>query len=82
MPKRTYNEVKSSSDNVRDDDAFGTHKASSILGRLRNMWQFANLYQWIVLFGKVVKLDDNIDIEVRLSLNLLYGCEQKYTNIT
>jgi hypothetical protein len=28
------------------------------------MWQFANLYQFICLFGKALKLDDNLDIEV------------------
>jgi hypothetical protein len=37
----------------------------SILQRLRNMWQFANLYQFILLFGKALKIDDNLDIEVR-----------------
>ena len=35
-----------------------------LLRRLRNMWQFANLCQWIYIFGKAVKIDDNIDIEV------------------
>ncbi len=29
------------------------------------MWQFANLCQWIYLFGKAVKINDDIDIEVR-----------------
>ncbi|KAL2157439.1 hypothetical protein VTH06DRAFT_6131 [Thermothelomyces fergusii] len=35
----------------------------SMLHRLRNMWQFANLYQFIMLFGQALKLDDNLDIE-------------------
>ncbi|KAL1843142.1 hypothetical protein VTJ49DRAFT_2892 [Mycothermus thermophilus] len=35
----------------------------SILQRIRNMWQFANLYQFILLFGKALKIDDNLDIE-------------------
>ncbi|KAL2269871.1 hypothetical protein VTJ83DRAFT_2055 [Remersonia thermophila] len=35
----------------------------SILQRIRNMWQFANLYQFIILFGKALKIDDNLDIE-------------------
>jgi hypothetical protein len=39
---------------------------SSMLHRIRNMWQFANLYQFILLFGQALKLDDNLDIEVRL----------------
>ncbi|KAK4105988.1 hypothetical protein N658DRAFT_562969 [Parathielavia hyrcaniae] len=35
----------------------------SMLHRIRNMWQFANLYQFILLFGQALKLDDNLDIE-------------------
>ncbi|KXJ91977.1 hypothetical protein Micbo1qcDRAFT_194954 [Microdochium bolleyi] len=35
----------------------------SMLQTIRNTWQFANLYQWICLFGKVVKIDDNLDID-------------------
>ncbi|KAI2616588.1 hypothetical protein GGR54DRAFT_232955 [Hypoxylon sp. NC1633] len=38
-------------------------KELSLLRRIRNTWQFANLFQWIYLFGKVVKIDDNLDIE-------------------
>ena len=40
---------------------------TSLLYRIRNMWQFANLFQWIYLFGKVVKIDDSIDIDVSVS---------------
>lgn len=40
-------------------------KPLSLLHRIRNMWQFANLFQFIVLFGKALKMDDDIDIEVR-----------------
>jgi hypothetical protein len=35
-----------------------------MLERIRGMWQFANLYQWIMLFGKAIKMDDDFDIEV------------------
>ncbi|KAK4682071.1 hypothetical protein QC764_113930 [Podospora pseudoanserina] len=35
----------------------------SLLLRIRNMWQFANLVQFMMLFGKALKLDDNLDIE-------------------
>lgn len=35
----------------------------SMLSRLRNMWQFANLFQFIILFGKALKMDDDQDIE-------------------
>ncbi|OHE91753.1 PHD-finger domain-containing protein, partial [Colletotrichum orchidophilum] len=41
----------------------GSKEESSLLFRLRNQWQFANLCQWIYLFGKVVKIDDNLDTE-------------------
>lgn len=37
----------------------------STLQRLRNMWQFANLAQYISLFGDAVKIDKDFDIEVR-----------------
>ncbi|KAK0656047.1 hypothetical protein B0T16DRAFT_364962 [Cercophora newfieldiana] len=35
----------------------------SMLHRIRNMWQFANLFQFILLFGKALKMDDDLDIE-------------------
>ncbi|KAK3397654.1 hypothetical protein B0T20DRAFT_226120 [Sordaria brevicollis] len=38
-------------------------KEPSVLHRIRNMWQFANLFQFILLFGKALKLDDSLDIE-------------------
>lgn len=38
----------------------------SLLHRIRNMWQFANLCQWIYTFGKAAKIPDSIDIEVLL----------------
>jgi hypothetical protein len=41
-----------------------TDQPPSLLRRLRNMWQFANLVQWIYLFGKAVKIPDDVDIEV------------------
>ena len=36
----------------------------STLQKLRNMWQFANLAQYISLFGDAVKIDKDFDIEV------------------
>jgi hypothetical protein len=42
-------------------------KERGLLERIRNMWEFANLVQWIFIFGKTVKIDENLDIEVRLS---------------
>lgn len=35
-----------------------------ILAKLRNMWEFASFMQYIFLFGHVVKIDDDFDIEV------------------
>ena len=37
----------------------------SMLGKLRNTWEFANLMQYIFIFGKAVKIDEDFDIEVR-----------------
>ena len=41
----------------------------SPLQRVRDTWQFANLFQWIYLFGKVVKIDESIGIEVSKRLS-------------
>ncbi|KAK0628153.1 hypothetical protein B0T17DRAFT_631170 [Bombardia bombarda] len=38
-------------------------EAESLLSRIRNMWQFANLWQFMLLFGKPLKLDDSYDLE-------------------
>ncbi len=38
----------------------------TLLARIRNMWEFANLAQWIFIFGRAVKIDENMDIEVYL----------------
>lgn len=38
----------------------------STLHKIRNMWQFANLGQYISLFGDAVKIDKDFDIEVHL----------------
>lgn len=46
-------------------EAVETPKESSLLERIRNMWEFANLAQWIFIFGQAVKIDENLDIEVR-----------------
>ncbi|CCT61935.1 related to nasopharyngeal carcinoma susceptibility protein LZ16 [Fusarium fujikuroi] len=38
-------------------------KEHSLQHRIRNMWQFANLCQWIYIFGKAAKIDEAIDVE-------------------
>ncbi|KAF2706776.1 hypothetical protein K504DRAFT_412324 [Pleomassaria siparia CBS 279.74] len=40
-----------------------TPQEPSMLHKLRNMWQFANLAQYIFLFGDAVKIDSDLDIE-------------------
>jgi len=37
-----------------------------MLHKLRNMWQFSNLAQYIFLFGDAIKVDSDLDIEVRI----------------
>lgn len=41
-----------------------------LLHRLRNCWEFANLMQYISMFGKVMKIDENFGIEVNSFLPL------------
>ena len=43
----------------------------SMIERIRNMWEFANLAQWIYIFGKAVKIDEDLDIEVGRVRNLV-----------
>lgn len=38
----------------------------TLLQRIRNMWEFANLAQYIYMFGKAVKIDEDFGIEVRV----------------
>jgi len=35
-----------------------------MLSQLRSMWEFASLMQYIFMFGHVVKIDEDFDIEV------------------
>jgi hypothetical protein len=46
-----------------DGDPQPSSAEPSLLQRIRNTWQFANLCQWIFLFGSIVKVDDNFDVE-------------------
>ena len=54
---------------------------TSQLTKLRNMWEFANVMQYIFIFGKAVKIDEDFDIEVpihhtpaRSSLRISQSC--------
>ena len=37
----------------------------SMLQQIRNMWEFAAVMQYIFMFGKAVRIDEDFDIEVR-----------------
>ena len=45
-------------------------KEPSTLQKLRDMWQFANLAQYISLFGDAIKIDKDFDIEVHATCAL------------
>lgn len=64
-------------DLVMDDEVSGT--ASSLLQQIRNMWEFANLCQWIYIFGKAAKIDEALEIEVR---SLYIRCTISYSLLT
>lgn len=41
----------------------GESEELSTLQRIRNMWEFASLMQYIFIFGKAVRIED-IEVEV------------------
>ena len=47
-------------------------KEPTLLERIRNMWEFAALSQWIFTFGRAVKIDENLDIEVCIFKMITY----------
>ncbi|OIW34981.1 hypothetical protein CONLIGDRAFT_567921 [Coniochaeta ligniaria NRRL 30616] len=64
LRKRPHEEVSGEKvDTPKRDTPRKTANEPSLLDRIRSMWQFANLYQWIMLFGKAIKMDDDFDIE-------------------
>jgi DNA-directed RNA polymerase len=36
----------------------------SLLQRIRNSWEFASLMQYIFFFGKIMKIDEDLGVEV------------------
>ncbi|KAH0558720.1 hypothetical protein GP486_004635 [Trichoglossum hirsutum] len=44
----------------------------SLLDRIRNMWEFANLGQYLFIFGKAIKVDQDLDVEVAMTGSLRY----------
>lgn len=53
--KRGYQEMEADQPPLED---------RGILDRIRNMWEFANLMQYLFFFGKALKVDDGLAIEV------------------
>ncbi|KAL6239064.1 hypothetical protein BDW75DRAFT_199499 [Aspergillus navahoensis] len=39
------------------------HEKPGLLTKLRNCWEFANLMQYIAIFGKIMKIDEDFGIE-------------------
>lgn len=54
------------------EDAPGSANAP-LLQRIRQMWQFANLCQWIYIFGKAAKIDESLEIDVCQLISALIG---------
>lgn len=54
----------------RDEmEALETAPEPIMLDRLRNTWEFANIMQYIFIFGRVVKIDEDLTIEVLSALH-------------
>ena len=51
----------------------------SLLQRIRNTWEFSNLMQFIFIFGKAVKIDEDFSIDVGPSIlsGLCYSAQLK-----
>ncbi len=59
MPrKRTRDEMEAAAPEEKKQEP-------SLLQRIRNMWEFASVMQFIFMFGKAIKIDEDFDIEVR-----------------
>lgn len=59
--KRTYDEADLELPSLEPEVP---EEKQEMLSQLRNMWEFASLMQYIFMFGHVVKVDDDFDIEV------------------
>lgn len=61
--KRAPDEMESSGMEPREPT-----KEMGLLDRIRNMWEFACIMQYIFIFGKVVKIDEDFGIEVLIAV--------------
>ena len=55
--------------NHEEMEASGSEPAheNTMLEKLRSTWEFANIMQYIFIFGKAVKIDEDLDIDVSWS---------------
>jgi DNA-directed RNA polymerase len=61
--KRTRSEVGAAPEQPSEENG--------LLSRLRDCWEFANLMQYIAIFGKVMKIDEDFGIDVSVILPML-----------
>lgn len=59
-----------------EDEPAAVSEEPSTLHRLRNMWQFANLAQYLVLFIDALRMDKDFDIEVCLCAAAIPRCAE------
>lgn len=54
-------------------------KENETLIALRNMWQFAAFMQYLFLFGKVVKVDEDFDMDVSIIVIMINAlvCDER-----
>lgn len=53
----------------------------SKLQKLRDTWEFASLVQYIYIFGSVVKIDEDIDVDVRARIPLSRPCRPRFPSV-
>ena len=77
MPrKRTRDEMEAASEPLAQ-----ALQETSLIHKIRNMWEFASVMQYIHTFGKAVKLDNDFDIQVRDSFtaSIFDPCTEEHT---
>ncbi|KAF3480240.1 uncharacterized protein GIQ15_05587 [Arthroderma uncinatum] len=72
---------KRAREETETDSAAEPAQEHGLLHKLRNMWEFPNLMQYIYTFGKPMKLDDDIDIEDLETECLKPGHSERLLNI-
>lgn len=60
-----------------DQDEHPPPQEPTKLAKLRNTWEFASLTQYIYIFGSAVKIDEDIDVDVRAPRWLSLACVRK-----